>query len=102
MNYKELVEVLLSNNIICKELSEVELNTRQKVKAYLGVNLKKEYCYIVWWGKKSKFLKKDIDNLNSFVNSDINFRYKKKILLLNAPICSKAKEELKNWKIISL
>jgi len=98
--FKEIVDILQKNGIICKELNEIPLNTRQKVKAYLGVNLKNEYCYIIWWGKKSRFLRKDIDVLEKFVRSEINFRYKKKILILNGEICSKAKEGLKEWRII--
>ncbi len=99
--FKELVEMLRRNNIICKKLDEIKLNTRKKIKAYLGVNLKNEYCFILKLDKKSRFLTKDIDTLEEFMPDEINFRYKKKILILNAPICSKAKEKLNDWKIIN-
>ena len=45
--FKELIELLRKNNIICKKLDEINLNTRKKIKAYLGVNLKDEYCFII-------------------------------------------------------
>jgi hypothetical protein len=99
--FKKLAELLRKNNIICKKLDEIKLNTRKKVKAYLGVNLKNEYCFILKLDKKSRFLSKDIDVLYEFLPDQINFRYKKKILILNGPVCSKAKEKIKEWKIIN-
>jgi len=49
--------------------------------------------------KKSRFLKKDIETLKEIL-PNINFRHKKKILILNSQICSKVKEELKEWRIL--
>jgi len=97
---KEIVEILRKNNIICKKLDEIKLNTRKKIKAYLGVNLKDEYCFIIKMNKKSRFLTKDIETIEALVPEKIHFRYKKKILILNAPICSKAKDLIKEWKVI--
>ncbi len=99
-SFKELTDILIKHGILCKKLKELKLNTRKKLKAYLGINLKNEYCFIVKLEKKSRFLRKDIETLYEFMPKEINFRYKKKILILNSPICSKAKEELKSWKII--
>ena len=99
--FKDLVEILLNNGIVCKKLNEIKLNTRKKVKAFLGVNLKNEYCFILKLEKKSRFLTKDINILYEFIPKEINFRYKKKILVLNGPICTKAKEKITDWKIIN-
>jgi hypothetical protein len=99
--FKELIELLRKNNIICKKIDEIKLNTRKKLKAFLGVNLKDEYCFILKLDKKSRFLSKDIDVLYEFLPDRINFRYKKKILILNGTICSKAKEKISDWKIIN-
>jgi len=96
---KDIVDLLQKNGIICKKIEKIELNTRKKIKAYLGVNLKNEYCFLVVFEKKSRFLNKDIETLNEIL-PDINFRYKKKILILNSPICSIAKENLKSWRIL--
>ena len=97
---KEIVEILRKNNIICKKLEKIDLNTKKKINAFLGINLKNEYCIIIEILKKSRFLKKDIESLNEVVSQfPINFRYKKKILILHSPICSKAKEELREWRI---
>ena len=96
---KEILDLLVKNNIICKKLEEIKLNTRKKIKAYLGVNTKNEYCFILIVDKKSRLLKKDIEELLKFV-PDINFRYKKKILITKAPVCSKAMELIKDWRVL--
>ena len=96
---KEILDLLIKNKIICKKLEEIKLNTRKKIKAYLGINTKNEYCFILIVEKKSRLLKKDIEELLKFV-PEINFRYKKKILITKAPICSKAMELLKDWRVL--
>jgi hypothetical protein len=98
---KEVVDILRKNNIVCKKLERVNLNTRKKINAYLGVNLKNEYCVVFEIFKKSRFLNKDYEELLKFL-PNINFRYKKKILILHSPICSKVKEKMKKWKIVQL
>lgn len=98
---KSVVEILRKNGIVCKELNRVNLNLKKRINAYLGVNLKSEYCIVIEVLKKSRFLAKDIETLEEIVSKfPINFRYKKKILILNAPICLKAKKELREWKIL--
>jgi hypothetical protein len=98
---KEVVDILRKNNIVCKKLQQIKLNTRKKINAYLGVNLKDEYCIVFEIFKKSRFLNKDYEELLKFL-PDINFRYKKKILILHSPICSRVKEKMKDWKIIAI
>jgi len=97
--FKNIIDLLRKNNIICKEIKKIDLNTRKKISAYLGVNLKDEYCVIFMVEKKSRFLTKDYEDILKFL-PDINFRYKKKILILNSPICSKLKEKMKEWRIL--
>jgi len=96
---KEIVDILRKNNIICKKLKKINLNTRKKINAYLGENLKNEYCIVFEIFKKSRFLNKDYEELIKFL-PEINFRYKKKILILHSSICSKIKKAMKEWKII--
>ncbi|WP_456480328.1 hypothetical protein [Nautilia sp.] len=97
---KELVEKLRKQNIICKKLENLKPKTRKKLKVYVGINLKNEYCLIIEIYKKSRFSLKDTEMLKSLIPDKINFGYKKKILILNGPICSKAKDKMKEWKII--
>jgi hypothetical protein len=96
---KNIVDILRKNNIVCKKLQKIKLNTRKKINAYLGINLKNEYCVVFEINKKSRFLNKDYEDLIQFL-PNINFRYKKKILILHFLICSKVKEKMKDWKII--
>jgi hypothetical protein len=97
--FKNIIDLLRKNGIICKKIEKLNLNTRKKISAYLGVNLKDEYCVIFMVEKKSRFLTKDYEDILKFL-PDINFRYKKKILILNSPICSKLKEKMKEWRIL--
>ena len=98
---KAVVDLLQKNSVICKSVKRLELNTRKKVEAFLGINLKNEYCLITVFRKKSRFVSKDLETLYEIEKGlNINFRYKKKILMLNSPICSKAREKLKDWRIL--
>ncbi len=102
MEFKDLIEFLRKNGIVCKKIQKIDLNTKKKINAYLGVNLKNEYCLIVEFMKKSRFLSRDIETLNEITAKfPMNFRYKKKILILHSPICSKAKEKLPEWRVFS-
>jgi len=96
---KEILDILIKNKIVCKELKPLKVKTRKKIDIYLGVNLKNEYCLIVVLHKKSRILKKDIEEILPLI-PEINFRYKKKILLTKAIVCSKVKESFKEWRII--
>jgi 16S rRNA C1402 (ribose-2'-O) methylase RsmI len=97
---KEIVDILSKEKIICKKLDEVAFKTKKRVKIYFGINIKNEYCLIVKIYKKSRFLRKDIPFLEEIEKSfDNKFKSKRKILILNE-ICSKAKKELKEWRVI--
>jgi DNA polymerase-3 subunit alpha len=69
------------------------------------VDMKNNYYLIVKLNKKSRFLMKDAKELLEFLAKikkikDINFKYKKRVLLLSGEICSKTKEFLKEWRIL--
>jgi hypothetical protein len=101
----EMNNYLFENNIILKEIENITPKTRKKIEIYLGVNMKDRYYLIVKLNKKSRFLMKDAKELLEFlvkINKikDINFKYKKRVLLLRGDICSKTKEFLKEWRIL--
>ena len=96
---KNLVDLLREEGIVCKKLERYPLDTKKRVRAFLGVNLKDEYCFVLEVEKKSRILRKDIEFFKTLL-PDINFRYKRVILVLNGPICSKAKEMIKEWRIL--
>lgn len=94
---KELVEYLAKNSIVFKSLKMVlpsRLGSRKKIDIYLGVDLKKNYCCLFQVYKKSRFINKDANEiielshkLETFNESKIKFRF----LILQAPLCSKAR-----------
>jgi hypothetical protein len=100
----KLNNLLFDKNIILKEIKNITPKTRKKIEIYLGVDIQNNYYLIVKLNKKSRFLMKDAKELLDFLSKievikDINFKYKKRVLILNGDICSKTKEFLKEWRI---
>ena len=101
----ELNDLLLSKNIILRKIQNITPKTRKKIEVYLGTDMNDYYVLIVKLNKKSRFLKKDLKELFEFLSKidrikDINFKYKKRVLILSGEICSKTKESLKEWRIV--
>ncbi len=94
---KELVELLAKKGIVFKSLKVInasKLKSRKKIDIYIGVDLKNNYCSLFQIYKKSRFIKKDanevvdlVQRLETFNESKIKFRY----IVINSSICSKAK-----------
>lgn len=107
---KELVNILLKKNYIYKSLKEIDkkvLGTRKKIDIYEGVDTKSYYAAIFYLLQKSRFLRKNADDLEQLLEKlkvlqDHN--YKKKILIYQMPLCSKAKEQMKQngWVLINV
>ena len=101
----ELNNFLFEKNIILKEIENITPKTRKKIEIYLGVDLKNSYYLIIKLNKKSRFLMKDAKELLEFLSKidrikDINFKYKKRVLILSGEICSKTKKFFKEWRIL--
>ena len=104
---KELVEYLNYKNIIFKSLKEIspkELGSRKKVSLYVGIDLKGYYALVMQVEKKSRVLRKEADDfldLHEKLESYIDSKVTKKYIIINAPLCSKAKAMLedKGWKV---
>ncbi len=104
----EFVELLLSKDMIYRKLHKIDnkkLHTRKKIKIYEGVDLKSNYVAIFYLVQKSRFLRKNAQQIEELfeklkILQDHNF--KKKVFLYEMPICSKAKTLLKErgWKLI--
>jgi hypothetical protein len=100
----ELNELLLNKNIFLKEIENITPKTRKKIEVYLGVDMENSYYLIVRINKKSRILMKDVKELLDFLSKierikHINFKYKKRVLLLSGEICSKTKDFLKEWRV---
>ncbi|MDY0195186.1 MAG: hypothetical protein WC253_00615 [Sulfurovaceae bacterium] len=107
---KSVVEFLSHKKIICKTLSQImpsTLESRKKVDIYFGVNLKGYYCSVFAITKKSRVLRKEAEELlelHSRLETNNNSKINHKYLIIQAPLCSKAKallEEL-DWKVWQL
>jgi hypothetical protein len=106
---KELVEFLQQKSIILKSLKSIpprELGSRKRVDIYIGVDLKKYYVFILRIEKKSRFLQKDAKDmieLHQKAQKYIDSSIKKRYIIINAPLCSKAKALLleSGWRVWS-
>jgi len=106
---KELVNLLLKKNYIYKSLKEIDkkiLGSRKKIEIYEGVDTNSYYAAIFILVQKSRFLRKNADELEMLLDKlkvvqDHN--YKKKLLIYQMPLCSKAKEMMKEsgWILIN-
>ena len=107
---KAIVELLLSHKMIFKKLHPIDkkaLGTRKKIDIYEGVDLHSNYVVIFHLVQKSRFLRKNADELEQLfeklkIMQDHN--YKKKLLLYDMPFCSKAKALMKErgWRMIDV
>ena len=104
---KALVEKLQSKNLLFKSFKEIEpklLGSRKKVQIYLAIDLKGYYTLIMVLGKKSRVLRKEVQefiDLHIKLESYQDSKIKKKHIFITAPLCSKAKSllEEEKWKV---
>ena len=104
---KQIVEYLQQHKIIFKSLKPIspkELGSRKKITIYLGVDLKGYYADVMVLAKKSRVLRKEAgelmtlhEKLERYIDSSI----KKKYIVIDAPLCSKAKALLEEngWTV---
>ncbi|TLT08624.1 hypothetical protein FE243_01630 [Aliarcobacter thereius] len=99
---KELTAYYLKKNILFKEIKEIfpkEINSRKKIKMYVATSLDLKFYAIFILEQRSRFLRKNADELMSLENSlssYIGHNFKIKELLYKGEMCSKAKEYLKD------
>ena len=104
---KKILNYLLEKNLIFKSFKEVlpkELGSRKKVTLFIGVDLKTYYTLVMIIEKKSRILQKEVEDfvgLHEKMELFIDSKITKKIILINAPLCHKAKALLKEkgWKV---
>ena len=104
---KELTQYFLNKDILFKELNEIQpnvLKSRKKIRIYDGIGIDKNYYAIFIVNSKSRFLRKNANELMDICNKLIGFKehnYKKKILLISSDLCSHAKQLLKEngWSV---
>ena len=101
---KELTTYFTKKDIIFKQINETipkELGSRKKIRIYNATSVESKYYAIFILDAKSRFLRKNADDLillceKLAIHLDHNF--KKKVLLISSPLCSKARAYLKENK----
>ena len=107
---KEIVEFLQQKNIIFKSLKEIapkEIGSRKKIGLYVGVDLKGYYALVMILQKKSRVLRKEVQELMALhekLECYIDSKIKKKYIIIKAPLCSHAKAMLEEngWRVFAV
>jgi hypothetical protein len=96
-----VVDTLRKDGKIYKKISEIkpkELGIRNRIKIYKATDVKGYFWAIFVVSQKSKLLIKDVNKFEEIyskliVYSEHNYKYR--VLLIDAPICSKATKSFK-------
>lgn len=107
---KQTVEYLRKNNLLFRSfryISPKELGSRKKIEIYLGVDRESYYHTVISVQKKSRILRKEAAELMAFharLEQFVSSSIKKKHLLIDAPLCAKAKLLMvdNGWKVYLL
>jgi len=102
-----VVDSLRKKGKIYKKMQEItpkELGIRNKIRMYKATDIKGYFWAIFAVSQKSRLLMKDVHKFQEIYSKlctlcDHNFKHK--IIFIDAPLCSKAKEAFKQsgWKI---
>ena len=104
---KKLTTYYTNKNILFKDIKQVqpkELDSRKKIDIYAATSVDSNFYAIFIVDSKSRFIRKSANDLMELCEklaSHLDHNFKKKELLISSPLCSKAKEYLKqnNWSV---
>lgn len=104
---KKLTTYFTNKNILFKDIKQIspkELGSRRKIDIYCATSVDSNYYAIFIIDGKSRFIRKnanDLIELCGTLSSYLGHNFKKKELLISSPLCSKAKEFLKqnDWSV---
>ncbi len=107
MEMKLLVAYLQKKHLILKQLYEISpkiLGSRKKLSLFWGIDLKSYYTIVIVIAKKSRVVRKEAEEiiaLHAMLEKYQTIHIPKKYLILDAPLCSKAKAifEENGWKV---
>ncbi len=102
-----VVDALRKKGKIYKKMVEIkpkELGIRNKIRIYKATDMHGYFWAIIAISQKSRILLKDVEKFEKIyaklvIYMDHNFKHK--VLFIDAPLCSKAKEAFKKagWKL---
>lgn len=99
---KDITSYFVKKDLIFKKFERVEpkeLGSRKKIEIYYALGIDKNYYAIFKLEAKSRFLKKNAEELITLLGKLIDLKdhnFKKKYLLISSPLCSKARTFLKD------
>lgn len=91
-------------DIIFKDFEQIEpksLGSRKKIEIFCATSIQKEFYAIFVIDSKSRFIRKNVEDLNILLSKLIEYKehnFKRKVLLISSPLCSKAKKILEDEK----
>lgn len=103
---KQLTDYLLKKEFLFRDLHSIDpiiLGVRKKIKIYSGCDLRDHFIAIFVVSQKSRFVLKttlEFGEIQSKLALHEGHNFKKTLLLLKAPLCSKAKIALESKKWI--
>lgn len=101
---KDLTTYFTNKNTLFKDIKQIspkELGSRKKIDIFVATSIKSEYYAIFVVEAKSRFIRKNANDLIELCEKLAQYmghNFKKKELLISSPLCSKAKEFLKEEK----
>ena len=105
---KALIDQLHSKGKLYKRLVEIqpkELNIRNKIRIFNAIDTNSYFTTIFVVSQKSRLLMKDVQKFEEIYQKLVTYsghNYKYKILIIDAPLCSKAQKAFSDaaWKIM--
>ena len=103
---KKITGLLQEKGYIFTIFEKIEpklLKSRKKILIYTGIDIKKQYISVFIVEQKSRFLIKNAKEILLLHEKLISYKehnFKKNIIFINSPLCSKAKSFLKENKWI--
>ena len=102
-----LVDSLRKKGKIYKKMQEIapkDLGIRNKIKIYKATDMNGYFWAIIAVSQKSRLLMKDVRKFEEIyvkLTSYCDHNFKHKVIFIDAPLCSKAKEAFKTqgWRI---
>lgn len=106
--FKPIIDRLNANGLIYKNLNEVEpkaLGIRNRIRMFAATDRQGYYTAIFVVAQKSRVLMKDVEKFETILRKlelYADHAFKHRVLMLDAPLCSKAEAAFKKqgWKII--
>ncbi len=107
---KELVEFFKKRGIIFRSLRPLDpkaLGIKKRLELFEGVDLEGAFVLVMKIARKSRVVQKEAQQLEVLakeIESKVGHRFKYRYMIIQAPLCSKAKKWLEEngWRVYAL